>query len=119
MKDLLLTRDGDLYINPATGDIKITDNVEQAIKIRLLWFFQEWRLGPKYGIPYREEILIKNPNKLRVRQIFREAIMSVEEVTDVVDLAADVDPATRVLTVRYTAKVKDGSELSGEVRMNA
>ena len=52
MKDLLLTRDGDLYIDPATGDIKITDSVEQAIKIRLLWFWQEWRLGPQKGIPW-------------------------------------------------------------------
>ena len=118
MKDLLLTRDGDLYIDPATGDIRITDSVEQAIKIRLLWFFSEWRLGPQFGIPYREEILIKNPNKLRIRQLFREAIMSVDEVTNVAKLAADVDPRTRVLTVRYTAKAREGSELSGEVCLN-
>jgi hypothetical protein len=93
--------------------------VEQAIRIRLLWFWREWRLGPQYGIPYREDILIKNPSKLRVRQIFREAILSVEEVVDVVDLSADIDPATRILTVRYTARVKDGAQLSGEVRFNA
>ena len=118
MKDLLLARDGDLFIDPATGDIQITDSVEQAIKIRLLWFWQEWRLGPQYGIPYREEILIKNPNKLRIRQIFREEIMSVEEVDDVPDLTADIEPATRILTVRYTAKVNDGAELSGEVNFD-
>ena len=102
MKDLLLTRDGDLYINPATGDIQITDSVEQAIRIRLLWFWGEWRLGPDHGIPYFEEILIKNPNKLRIRQLFREAIMPVEEVVKLRDLQANIDPATRLLACART-----------------
>ena len=120
MKDLLLTRDGDLYINPATGDIEITDSVEQAIRIRLLWFWREWRLGPDHGIPYREEILIKAPNKLRIRQLFREAIMSVDEVQSVEDLTADINPVTRLLTVRYKAKVAPVEEIiSGEVVLNA
>ena len=97
MKDLLITRSGDLYIDPATGDIIITDSVEQAIQIRLRWFFKEWRLGPRKGIPYWEEVLIKNPNKLRIRQLFREAILSVEEVED---LTATLTP-DRKLNVTY------------------
>jgi hypothetical protein len=119
MKDLLLTRYGDLYIDPATGDIQITDSVEQAIRIRLLWFWREWRLGPGKGIPYWEEIFVKNPNKLRLRQIFREAIMSVEEVVDVLDLGVAIDPATRILTVRYKARTTDDAEHGGEVHINA
>ena len=59
MKDLLLNIGGDLYIDPATGDIEITDSVEQAIQIRLRWFIAEWWLGPGYGIPYWEEVLIE------------------------------------------------------------
>jgi len=116
MKDLLLTRDGDLFINPATGDIEITDSVEQAIRIRLLWFWREWRLGPDFGIPYFEEILIKNPNKLRVRQLFREAIMSVDEVQEVEDLNAEINAATRILTVTYRVKV-NGEITDGEVML--
>jgi hypothetical protein len=119
MKDLLLTRNGDLYVNPATGDIEITDSVEQAIRIRLLWFWREWRLGPEKGIPYWEEVFVKNPNKLRVRQLFREAIMEVAEVESVEDLQATIDTATRLLTVKYRAKCKDGAEISGEVHLNA
>jgi len=119
MKDVLLTPDGDLFIDPATGDVVITDSVAQAIMIRLRWFWSEWRLGPKYGIPYREEILIKNPSKLRIRQIFREEIMSVEEVDDVVELSADVNQVTRVLSVRYKVIATDGEEHGGEVNFNA
>lgn len=119
MKDILLTPRGDIFIDPATGDIEITDSVAQAIRIRLLWFYKEWRLGPEFGIPYYEEILIKNPNKLRIRQLFREAILSVDEVESVVSLEAAIDDATRLLSVKYRAKTKDGSEISREELLNA
>jgi len=119
MKDILITRSGDIYLNPATGDIEITDSVEQAIRIRLLWFYKEWRLGPAKGIPYYEEVLVKNPNKLRIKQLFREEILSVDEVDSVERLQATIDEATRILTVQYRVKVKEGAEISGEVTMNA
>ena len=117
MKDLLLTRDGDLYINPATGDIEITDSVEQAIRIRLLWFYNEWRLGPEHGIPYYEEILVKGPNKLRIRQLFREAILSVAEVESVEELSADITPE-RKLFITYCDKAR-GKLINGEVTVDA
>ena len=37
MKDLLLDKDGDLYLTP-NGDVSLTDRVRQAILIRLRWF---------------------------------------------------------------------------------
>jgi hypothetical protein len=119
VKDILLTPTGDIYVNPATGDIEITDSVEQAIKIRLLWFFKEWRLGTEFGIPYFEEVLVKNPNNLRIRQLFREAILDVAEVDSVENLQAALDPATRILTVKYKANCKDGAVLSASVDMKA
>lgn len=85
MKDLLLTKEGDLSVNPTTG-ISITDSVAQAIIVRLKWFFNEWRFAPQYGVPYFDEILVKNPSSLRVRQIIRDEILSVEEVEQVNDL---------------------------------
>jgi hypothetical protein len=113
MKDLQLTNNGDLYINPETGDIEITNSPEQAIKIRLLWFLREWRLGDAFGIPYWEEILVKNPNRLRLLQLFRAAILSVEEVQTVDELDYNIT-SDRLLTIRYRATV-DGSILKGVV----
>ena len=82
MKDILLTQEGDLYINDL-GDIEITDSVRQAVKIRLLWFLNEWRFAPDFGLPYFEEVLIKNPNLERIKRLIRDEVMSVEEVIDV------------------------------------
>ena len=73
MKDLLLTSEGDLAVVPKSF-VNLTDSVAQAITVRLRWFFNEWRFAPQYGVPYFEEILIKNPNDLRITQIIREDI---------------------------------------------
>lgn len=104
MKDILLNRDGDLVIN-ATGNIEITDSVAQAIIIRLRWFFNEWRFAPQYGVPYFEEVLVKNPSDLRVRQIIRDEILSVEEVESVsrLDISSDLT-ARRSLDLRRSSE---------------
>lgn len=96
MKDLLLDKNGDLVVNPTTG-VTITDSVAQAIKIRLQWFFNEWRFAPQYGVPYFEEILVKNPKNLRVRQIIRDEILSVEEVEQVTKLNIIMNPNRKAL----------------------
>ena len=82
--DILLTRDGDLHIDE-WGDIKLTDSVRQAVRIRLQWFFNEWRFAPEYGVPYFEDVFIKNPDLLRIRRIVRDEAMSVEGVLEARD----------------------------------
>lgn len=96
MKDLLLNKNGDLVVNQTTG-VTITDSVAQAITIRLKWFFNEWRFAPQYGVPYFEEILVKNPSNLRVRQIIRDEILSVEEVEQVKKLDIVMKPNRKAL----------------------
>ena len=50
MIDLKLDATGDLELS-AAGDISATDSIVQAVRIRLLWFFGEWRLMPSLGFP--------------------------------------------------------------------
>ena len=108
MKDLLLDRYGDLVVNER-GDITITDSVAQAIIVRLRWFFNEWRFAPQYGVPYFEEILIKNPNKLRIIQIIREEVMSVDEVESVDNINVETQP-------NRTARITVRANINGEYK---
>lgn len=94
MKDILLTKDGDLFISE-TGDINLTDSVRQAVRIRLRWFFEEWRFSPKDGIPYFEVFLVKNPNIGRIRRIIRDEATSVDEVDDAKNITIDFDKPSR------------------------
>ena len=102
MLDILLTPDGDLNITEH-GDIQLTESVRQAIRIRLLWFFREWRFAPEFGVPYWEDILIKNPNMNRIRRIIRNEVMSVDEVRDVRHLTIDVGAQSRRTVIRFEA----------------
>jgi len=116
LKDILLTESGDLAVT-SSGDISLTDSVCQAIKIRLLWFLGEWRLGTSLGLPWFEEILIKNPNKLRIEQVLRDEILSVDEVTDVKSISCRVDAEQRAAFINYVVCVGD-EVLRGEVIIN-
>lgn len=117
MKDILLNGDGDLLINPV-GDISLTDSVQQAIAVRLRWFAGEWRLGKDIGMPYFEEILIKNPDTSRIEQIVRDEILSVDEVEDVKSVVCDVLPEIRTAFIRYEASVGE-TILRGGIEINA
>lgn len=117
MKDLLLTQSGDLYFDES-GDIKLTDSVSQAILVRLRWFWEEWRFSPEFGVPYFEEFLVKNPNLNYIRQLIREQIASVKEVTGIPMLDITFDKSRRELKIIFTATTQ-AQEIKEEVLINA
>ena len=94
MLDFKLTNSGDLELTDG-GDILTTDSVCQAVRIRLLWFLDEWRLGPDMGFPYFENVFVKNPSESKIRHLIRETVMSVDEVTDVTEISFSVNNRTR------------------------
>ena len=94
MKDILLTADGDLHITEQ-GDIRLTDSVRQAVRVRLLWFFNEWRFWPDTGVPYFEDILTKNPDIQRIRRIVRDEAMTVDGVIEARDITITIDASAR------------------------
>lgn len=116
MLDLLLDRSGDLQIS-AGGDLSLTGSVAQAILIRLRWFLSEWKFGPEFGLPYYQEILVKNASSFRAKQLIREQIMSVDGVQDVTELSVTADPAKRTMLVRYTAAT-DAGQIREEERFD-
>jgi len=107
MLDILLTPDGDLNITDH-GDIQLTENVRQAIRVRLLWFFGEWRFAPQVGIPYFEDVFIKNPNVTRIRAHVRREVMRVREVREVRDLQVRINAQTRVAEISFVAVTDEG-----------
>ena len=115
--DLALNRaDHDMVFHATTknsGKVSIwpingADKVAQQIKINLLTFFGEWFLDQTWGVPYLEEILIKNPRMASVETILREHINSVPHVTRIVALGLDWNRRTRILTVQFEATTDYG-----------
>ena len=109
--DVLLDLEGDLKTS-GHGDIILTNSIRQAIRIRLLWFFSEWRFEPGWGIPYFEQVFVKNPNMLRIRAIIRNEIMAVEGVDGVRSITISVDTVHRSAIVSFVVSI--GNEDHGD-----
>lgn len=97
--DILLGEKGDIYFN--NTDIVLANSVRQKIKIRLKWFFQEWRWDDEAGIEYFEYLFIKNPDLEQVQEMIEDAIFDVDEVTDVNYVEIDIDSFTRKAVIRF------------------
>ena len=101
MLDLKLSNDGDLALSE-NGDVTLTESICQTVKIRLLWFFQEWRLMPEMGFPYFEDVFVKNPNEVKIKYLIRNAVMEVEGVKDVPEIKFALDNRTRTADIFCT-----------------
>ena len=118
MIDLKLDATGDLELS-AAGDISATDSIVQAVRIRLLWFFGEWRLMPSLGFPSFENLseisgrdwasAAENPNESKLRHLIRETVMSVDGVTDVSEILFNIDKKSRRASVEITFNTDEDS----------
>ena len=65
--------------------------------------FRSWRFAPKFGVPYYEDILIKNPNLERIRRIIKNELLSVKGVNSARDIRIEYDKSSRMARIFYTA----------------
>lgn len=116
MNDFLLDDDGDLFFDD-DGDLVITDSIAQEIRIRLLWFYDEWSWtdeDEEIGIPWFDVLGSKDPNIEEIEGYVTEAIQAVEGVETVEEVDVDVDEETRTATISFSAITNDG-EVEEEV----
>ena len=84
------------------------DKTAQQIKINLLSFLGEWFLDIRYGVPYLEEILIKNPKLASVETILRNHIGSVPDVIRIDYFGMDWSRKDRSLRVEFACETTNG-----------
>lgn len=101
----------EVIIDPATGDIQLVDGaarVAQQIKVTLLLFLGEWFLDTSFGVPYFEDILVKNPRWGTVSAVLRTRIAAVPGVGRIRRLTLDFNRATRSLSATFEAETEFG-----------
>ena len=77
------------------------EGIQQRIGQTLRTIAGEWFLDLDYGLPYFEQVLVKNPNLPSVQDIFRRALLSVKGVSSVERLTLSLDAPSRTLTVSW------------------
>jgi len=100
-------------IDVSSGDLEIlgtVDSIAQNLRIRLQFFLGEWFLDRRLGVPYYQQILVKNPGTNLVRSVFRKAITTTPGVISLDALETDYEGTTRTLTVAFTVTVQGTDE---------
>jgi len=105
--DLIL--DVDLHdLALSSGDLFMDADVAQAVKIRMLFIGGEWFLNRNQGVPYFEQVFVKNPNLGHVAAIFRKTILDTPGVRGLTSFEFAFDGTSRVLTLTWAADTDEG-----------
>lgn len=106
MKDILLNSDWDIALTEE-GDISLVTSPVQKVLIKLKWFFSEWVFDPEKGIPWYEEVLIKNPDTEGIKKRLIREMLDVDDVLEVPRLDITINPKTRQALVKFTMRTSE------------
>ena len=106
--DLLLDDSGVVLRNGDWAFAVDREGIQQRISQVLKTIAGEWFLDLDYGLPYFEQILVKNPNLPSVQDIFRRALLSVKGVSSVERLTLSLDTPNRILRVDWVVSTDLG-----------
>jgi len=113
--DLLLDDSGVVLRNGDWAFAIDREGIQQRIGQTLRTIAGEWFLDLDYGLPYFEQILVKNPNLPSVQDIFRRARLSVKGVSSDERLTLSLDTTSRTLTVDWVVSTDLGLLVGAEL----
>ena len=91
--------------------------IAQAVGVRLRFFEGEWFLNLETGMPYFQEILVKNPNIALIKSYIRETILDTPGINEVADVTLAFNTATRILSVGFKATTDLGELISENLKV--
>ena len=123
MQLALDTNTWDIFLD-STGNIARLDNstqerlgdlICQRVRHRLQTFQGECYLDRSVGVPYFSEVLKKNPDLRRVKNLLVATINGVEGVKKIIDFSVDFSARTREYKVIFEAEADDGTIVEGSI----
>ena len=97
--DLVLTSD----IDP-NGQNPILQDILQRMRL----FLGEWFLDNTKGVPYFQQIFVKNPDMSKIEAIFIELILSTSGVDSLIDYSFSSNSSTRRFEISFSAQTTKG-----------
>jgi hypothetical protein len=102
---------GDLYL--ATG----SDGIAQDLQQTLQFWLGEWFLDTTFGIPFKQQILIKNPNIDIVQADIINAAAGVSGVTQILDVSFNYSNTNRTFSVSMVAQTSNGQSVEVQAQI--
>jgi|SRR5579875_86942 len=109
--DLLITN-GDLSL--VTG----SDAIQQDLQQTLQMYLGEWFLDTTKGVPYKQYILVKNPNLDVVQGLLLDSARNVPGVIEIQDFSFNFDSSLRSASVSIVATNSNGEVIQASAQIN-
>lgn len=84
------------------------EEIEQNLSQKLRFFYAEWFLDKRLGIPYFEQILIKRWDPVVVDAIFKNEILITPGILELLSFLIDFEPSTRIMALSFQSRTKFG-----------
>jgi hypothetical protein len=85
------------------SDVSEVGQVAQHIEIRLKMIYGEWFLNTQLGVPWFEQVFVKNPDLSAIDIIIKSVISETPEVTGIVKYSSSINRALRKLIISFEA----------------
>lgn len=108
MSDLKTESNDLVFENNALVLVTDQQEVKQRLEQRLQTFYGEWFLNTAEGVPYYEDILIKNPNSTLVEATLKSVITNTPGVDDLLEFELTYDKPAREATLSFRARGASG-----------
>lgn len=107
VKDLLVLS-GDLVLT-SDANANGTNPVLQDILQRIQFFSGEWFMDNSQGIPWFQQILVKNPNQAAIDAIFKNVILGTPGVVQLSSYSFTPNLTHRTLIISFIAITTSGT----------
>lgn len=101
----------------SSGNLVVVDSLAQETAQKLSNKFQlflgEWFIDTRIGVPWFQQILIKNPDLSAVGQLFRKIILNTPGVASILQADLTMLTSQRKLIASFKVLVTDGSIIEG------
>lgn len=85
----------------------------QKLTNKFLLFLGEWFIDTRIGVPYFQQVMLKNPNLSAIGQLFRKIILNTPGVDSILQASLEFDVTQRVLNAAFKVQLADGTVLEG------
>ncbi len=83
--------------------------IAQEVSIALQFFRGEWPLNILVGIPYQEQVFVKNPSLAALTVLFTRASLSIPGIAEAREMKLVFDNGGRRLSVTPKLRAEDGT----------
>lgn len=110
----LLFKDGDLVLT-SDSNPQGTNFVLQNVCQRLRFFLGNWFMNTGAGVPWFQQILVKNADQGKIDAILRNCILGTPGVAAMTSYSSQADRLQRRFTVRFAIRDATGNVLATAV----